>query len=237
MRRAAAVAVAAAAVALFAAEGRAADECDGLMNCIPVAGPWVVVPAPGAAARYPSAAWELRCPEGVVAGLDARLTDRAIDISFGGLLGSPVNPGITTTDAVVFTGTYTGRRRAATSFRPFIGCLPGGGGRRTPTAAGATEVFRPGKPLVRRVKLLRLRPGSLARTTHGCRRGERLVSASHAAGFFMSRPPSASQLAFVRVTRAVRGGRILVSASRQGVRAQTRVAVQIHAVCARADRR
>ncbi|MFN2467921.1 MAG: hypothetical protein ABR521_07325 [Gaiellaceae bacterium] len=214
-----------AAVALAAPAGRAADECRGLMACISVPGPWVVVPASTRAAK-----WQLRCPRGIVAGLDARLDDRELDIDFDGLLGSPVNPGITTRDAVLFSGRYTGRERRPKTFRPFIGCVVGGGGARTPTRAAA---FRPGQPTVLRVRTLRLAPGSLTRASHRCRRGERLLGVSHAAGLFTRRPPAARELALVRVTRAVRGGVILVAASRQGIPRGTNVAVQVHAVCAR----
>ena len=223
----AALTVVIAAVAV--APGRGADECRGLMACIPVAGPWVVVPAAGGAS---TAAWQLECPQrGVVAGLDARVTEPALGVSFTGRLGSPVNPGITTTTAVLFTGTYVGRTAKPTSFRPFIGCLRGGG-RRTPTAASATPL-RPGEPIVTRVKTLRVRVGQLARTTHGCRRGERLLGASHAVGLHSGEAPPQAAASSVRVVLAVRAGRILVSASRQGLPARVRAEVQVHAECAR----
>ena len=51
-----AVVLAAAVVAaLSAGAARAADECKGLRVCLPVAGPWVVVPAGGTD-------YELACP-------------------------------------------------------------------------------------------------------------------------------------------------------------------------------
>jgi hypothetical protein len=224
------------AAALAAPAGKAADECNGLMACISVPGPWVAIPAPASSQPYPSTRWQLRCPEGIVAGLDARLSDRAIDMEFSGLLGSPVNPGITTTNAVVFTGTYTGRRRSPTSYRPYIGCIRGGGGSRTPTryvptATRSSDAFRPGKPTILRVRNVRLAPGALARTEHRCRTGERLVRVTHAVGLFTRQPPSAAQLASIRVTRAVRAGRILVAASRQGIPRGTNVVLQIQALC------
>lgn len=219
-----------AVVALAAPASQAADECRGLMACISVPGPWVAIPAPARGRPSALARWQLRCPEGIVAGLDARVSDRAVDVGFVGLLGSPVNPGITTRDSVVFTGTYAGLRPIATSFRPFLGCIRGGGGGRTPTRA---QAFRPGQPLSFRTRTLRLRGGSLTRGTHRCRPGERLLEASHAAGFFTPEPPPAAQLALVRVTRAVRRNTIFVAASRQGVRRGVTVVVQIQALCAR----
>ncbi len=129
------VAFAAALAVLAAPSARAADECRGLPVCIPVAGPWVAVPQGDADARFPQRSWRMKCPEGsIVGGVDARLTHRAVDMSFSGLLGSPVNPGITTRDEVVFTGTYTGGASRPTGYRPFIGCVPTAGGGRIPTA-------------------------------------------------------------------------------------------------------
>lgn len=127
-----------------------ADECRGLMVCVPVSGPWVVVPPSGAAGRK-TAEWQLTCPRGhVVGGLDARLSAREIDMSFFGSLGSPVTPGITTSRSVVFTGARAGDAGRAPTYRPFIGCMPAaGGGSRVPTSVTA---FRPGKPAVRHVK-------------------------------------------------------------------------------------
>lgn len=225
----AAASLIAAGAALATTSSRAADECRGLMICIPVRGPWVAISAATREQQYPSARWQLKCPEGIVAGLDARLSDRAIDVDFSGLTGSPVNPGITTTNAAVFTGTYTGRERKATSFRPFIGCVPGGGGGRIPTSLKA---FKPGRPTVIRARTLRVKPGTLLRATHACRRGEQLVRSSHAVGLYSGEePPTPSQLAGVRVTLAVRDGQILVAASRQGLTRRIGVAVQVLATC------
>lgn len=231
------VAVAALLVAAVAAPASssspAADECRGLLVCIPVSGPWVAIPAPGAPEVYPSSRWQLRCPEGVVGGLDVRLSNRAIDVDFAGLTGSPVNPGITTTNAAVFTGTYTGRARTPTSFRPFIGCIPGGGGGRIPTSVSRPEAFKPGRPTTIRALVVRVVPGRLARVTHSCRPGEQLVRSSHAVGFHTTEPPSAEQLRLVRATHAVHEGQILVSASRPGLAGTIRVSVQVLATCTR----
>jgi hypothetical protein len=222
------VVLAAAASATVVPAGRGADECRGLMSCIPVAGPWVMVPA---AAGVSTAAWQLECPRGVVAGLDARVSERGVGVDFSGRLGSPVNPGITTTSAVVFTGTYSGPARRATSFRPFIGCIQGGG-RRTPTSAAATPL-PPGEPVTTRVKTIRVRFGELARATHGCEPGERLLRASHAVGLYSGEAPPQARPPSVRVVQVVRGGRVLVSATRAGLPPRVRVEVQVHAECAR----
>src|SRR5262249_17278066 len=125
----------AAALVVGVAPAGATRECHGLQVCVPKAGPWVVVPIGGGAPR-PQVEYRMTCPRHyVVGGLDAELSSRAIDVSFLGSLGSPVNPGISTSDSVVFVGSYVGASAAFASFRPHIGCLPGrGGGTRVPTA-------------------------------------------------------------------------------------------------------
>jgi hypothetical protein len=234
---AAALAACAALAAIGAPAARAADECAGLMVCIPVSGPWVVVP--GSSAR---ASWLLRCPRGAVGGTDARVSDRRLDVSFPGRVGSPVGPGVTVADRLAFDGRYVGVPRRTTSFQPFLGCVPGGGGQRTPTAApspgppavvAAATPLRPGQPLTLRVRTLRLRPGSLARGSLSCREGERLQRAAAAVGLRLPHVPSAAQLAAVRVVRTVRDGRVLISATRRGLPDGVRVDVQIQAECAR----
>ena len=230
MIRAAVVAVVlTAALAVSVPGARAADECAGLLVCIPVAGPWVAIPASSGASA--TASWQLVCPVGVVGGVDARASEAAVAVEFPGLLGSPVNPGITTTNLLVFRGTYAGRARRITSFKPFIGCIPGGGGPRTPTSSSAA--VKPGAPITTRVKTLRVGVGTLARTTLGCRRGERLLRSSHSVGLYTSDVPAPAELAAVRVIRVSRGGRVLVSATRRGLAADVRVVVQVHAECAR----
>ena len=228
------VALLGAAAAALPGRAAAADECRGLMVCIPVAGPWVVVPSPTPRERTATVAYELRCPRNsVVGGLDARVSDRAIDVAFLAATGSPVSPGVTTTRAAVFVATYAGSARRTTTFRPFIGCIPtsGGGGRSTTVL----NAFRPGKPIVRRVRTLRVRFGLTAAASQGCSAGERLVSASHAVAFRTPEQPSPAWLASVRSTRAERAGRVTVRASRDDVLPPAvRVEVQIHALCAKA---
>ncbi len=233
--RAAAVALAlAGALALGVASSGAAGECSGLKICIPVAGPWVKIPAPAAGA-VASASWRLVCPQGVVGGVDARASEAAVGVEFPGLLGSPVNPGITTSRSLVFTGRYAGRARRPTSFRPFIGCLPGGGGGpRTPTSLAAASDIRPGDPIALRIVSLDVRAGRLARATLRCQAGERLLGARHSVGLYTGRVPTRAELTAVRVVRVRRGGRVLVSATRRkGLAAAVQVVVQVQAECAR----
>ncbi len=213
-----------------AAPAGGARECDGLQVCIPVAGPWVVVPT-GTGARRPKVEYQVTCPRRHVAGgLDAELSQRAIDVNFLGTLGSPVNPGISTARSVVFLGMFVGVTPRGPTFKPYVGCMPAaGGGPRVPTSASA---FPPGQPTTRRVKTVRVRPG-LATVAQGCRPDERLVGASHAFGFDTRTPPSASLLSTVSGTRSVRAGRVVVRVRGDAELEEVRVLVQVHAVCSR----
>jgi hypothetical protein len=215
-----------------AAPAGGAHECDGLQVCVPVRGPWVVVPA-GEGTDRSKAEWQLRCPRNyIVGGLDAELSARTIDVGFYGLLGSPVNPGITTRRAVTLYGSHVGPSSRSTSFRPYIGCIPAvGGGPRIPTSVSA---FPPGEPAARRVTTARVRPGT-ATVTARCARGERLVGSSFAFGLDTRTAPSASLASSVSGTRVVGDGRVVVrvrgDAELEGVRAL----VQVHALCAGAQ--
>jgi hypothetical protein len=231
--RAAVAAIAiSAALAVNVASGRAADECRGLRVCIPVAGPWVVIPSPAGASA--AASWQLVCPQGIVGGVDARVSEAAVAIEFPGRIGSPVNPGITTTQSLVFKGTYAGRVRRATSYRPFIGCIPGGGGGpRTPMALSRVGAVRPGEPITVRVIELRVTPGRLARAALACRPGERLLRSTHSVGLYTAAAPTPAQLGALRVVRVRRGPEILVSATRRGLATAVRAVVQVQAECAR----
>lgn len=224
--------VAGAALAVAGPAG-GANECDGLMVCIPVAGPWVVVPV-AAGAQRERVEFQLTCPRGyIVGGTDARLSNRAIDVGFIGTTGSPVNPGITTSRSAVFLGTYVGRSgNVAPTFRPFIGCMPmAGGGSRVPTSVSQV---RPGRPVTRRAKTVRVRPGTTT-VTHRCSSGERLVGGTHAFGFETRTPPSAGLVGSVSGSQRIAGESVAVRVSGDAELAGVRAVVQVQALCARAS--
>jgi hypothetical protein len=213
-------------------EGRATNECRGLMVCVPVAGPWVVVPA----TRHVQ--FQVACPRGyIVGGLDAELSHRAIDVTFPGRLGSPVNPGITTSTSAVFDGFYTGVPRQVTSFRPHVGCIPASGGGGSPPLAIwlRPAAFPPGSPLTRRVRTVSAVAGRTTRGAQGCARNERLVGASHAVGLFTQTAPASTVATSVSATRTVRNGRVTVVV-RADSSLRVRAVVQVHALCAGAGR-
>jgi hypothetical protein len=217
-------AVTAAAAVAVAAPASATNECRGLQVCVPVAGPWVLA-SPG------EIQFDLACPKKfVVGGLDAELSSRAIDVGFVGSLGSPVNPGITTSTEAVFLGRLVRSGDAAASFRPHIGCIPAsGGGQRTPTAYDA---FAPGKPSAREIKQFTVSAGRTRRYTGRCAGTERLVAATHAIGFFSASPPTASLAHAIRVIQSVRQGLVRLTVSATRAAAESRAVVQLDLVCA-----
>ena len=229
-RVAVACALLALACAAAARPAAATNECRGLQVCVRVHGPWIVVPARVGSARAP-AQFQLSCPRGfVVGGLDAELSDRAIDIDFPGLLGSPVGPGTTTSRAVVFRGVYTGASVRTPVFRPHIGCLPSAGGGAGPVPFRKPQAFPPGQPTVRRVRTVPIRPGSV-RAVAACVAGERLISAWHAVGFYTAAAPNTSLLGSVTSAQTVRGGRVDARV-RAGVAVRgVRAVLQAGAVC------
>ena len=226
MKRLLVFAIVAAGFAAAPTPALATDECRGLQQCVPVHGPWVVVPTASSFPR-PRVEWQLTCPRGyVAAGLDAELSHRAIDVGFLGRIGAPVTPGAVTGRSIVFYASYVGATARAPSFRPHVGCMPGGGGGRIPTA------FKPGQPTIRRVAQNEVSPGR-GTATKSCLRNETLVDASHAFGFFMRNAPGASLVASVGGRQRVSGRRVAVAVTADVEVASVQAVVQVHAVCSR----
>lgn len=227
MKRLLVLAGVAAAFAVAPSPAFATDECRGLQQCVPVHGPWVVVPTAAGVPR-PKVEWQLTCPRGyVAAGLDAELSDRAIDVGFLGLVGAPVTPGVATARAVVLWASYVGATARAPTFRPHVGCIPGGGGGRIPTA------FKPGRPTVRRVTQNEIPPGRSA-AAKSCQARETLVDAKHAFGFFMRRTPDAGLVESVTGAQRVSGRRVSVVVTADVEVASVQAVVQVHAICSKA---
>ncbi len=225
MRLALAAAVVALAALAAASTAGATNECRGLNPCVPVAGPWVVVP-PAKTVPRDQVQYQLDCPKGyVAAGIDAEVTDRAIDLTFLGTSGAPVSPGVTTSRSVVFVAAYVGAAAKAPTFRPHIGCVPAtGGGGRTPT--GVRAVTPPGHPTTRRVVQTRVRD-----TSHivvRCHAGERLVDWHTARAFATPAPPGPALVASLTTSTRAAGRAVVVTAHA----AQHQGLVQVSAVCA-----
>jgi hypothetical protein len=234
------VALGVATLALVAPSAHAAEECRGLQVCLPVPGAWVVIPPPAKGQSTSTAVWELRCPlRGyIVAGTDALVSDPAIDVSFRAETGSPVGPGVTTSEKVVFTAVYTGTAKRPTTFQPHLGCVPtsGGGGRvptsnaQQPPAAAAPQE----SPLERRVARSRFTAGQTRNATARCRGNERLVGFSHAYGFHSELAPGRSILGKAQAKSVVRGSRVIVNGTaRATLPGDLQVEIQAHALCAK----
>jgi hypothetical protein len=226
MRRVAAlVALTCAVLAAGAARAAPTNECRGLQVCVRVVGPWVVVPASHARVEF-----QLACPRRyIVGGLDAELSDPAVDISFLGKLGAPVAPGVTTSRTAVFVARFVGSTRRTVTFRPHLGCVPAsGGGGGIPTA----RIVRPGQPAVRRVRTLRVVPGRSRAVAAGCASAERLIAGSHAVGFYTAKPPAARLVAGVATRQRLSRGHVVVGARGSLALGRVRAIVQVSAICA-----
>jgi hypothetical protein len=213
------VALVAALVAAFtvAPAGNATSECRGITACIRVVGPWVVVP-PGQTVHY-----LLSCPKGrgVVGGLDAQATSRAVRVGFDGRIGAPVSPGVTTTQDGLFSAVSTSPRTEA--FQPLLGCVPtrGGGGRSTVSA----RVTPAGPALLLRAHIVVIGPGTLRFGRAVCLPEEELVGSWSAVAFRTKKPPDLANAALVKANRVVVGRQVVVTAS-----ATDRLSIDAHAV-------
>lgn len=207
MRALALAVLCALAVAAGAAAGAGATgECHGIQSCIHVPGPWVVVPAHGAAQ------FMLACPKakgGVVGGLDAQVTSREVHVSFDGRLGAPVQPGQTTTRYAFFRAWSSSAK--AQLFQPLLGCIPsqGGGGRSTVSA----RVSPPGPSLEYRATLKTIGPGAVAFAKVSCLAAEHLVGSWSAVAFATKQPPPLVNATRVGVSKHVTGRQVVATAS------------------------
>jgi hypothetical protein len=220
-----------AALAAGAGPAHATNECRGLMVCVRVAGPWVAVPVRPSVPR-PRVEFQLSCPRRyVVGGLDAEVSNTGVDVMFFGKLGSPVNPGITTSRAVVFVATYTGRTATAPTFRPHIGCVPSAGGGAGPVPYRASSLAAPVPTTVRRVTTLRVHPGSTQRAVRPCAVGERVVRGASAVGFYTSRAPASALVAAVGARLEVGADSVAATVRSADTLRGVRAIVQVAAVC------
>ena len=222
MRRALALAAAATCAAAAAAPAGATSECRNLPVCVPVAGPWVL-------AGDGEVQFQLACPKRfVVAGLDAELSTRELEVGFRGALGAPVNPGITTSTSAVFLGRVVRGRDPAASFRPHIGCVPASGtGQRVPTVFRAYPPGRPTAPLMTRIDV---QPGTRSYVER-CQAGQQLAGATHAIAFYTAAPPTAKLAAAVHVGQTIRGGRVHVTVHAGPAVRGVHAAVQVDLLC------
>jgi len=220
-----ALVLALAAAAALAPAGSATNECKGIQSCIPVAGPWVVVPAHG------SVQFLLSCPHGksVVGGLDAQATSREVRVGFTARLGAPVSPGVTTTRYAVFTAVSTSKSTQA--FQPLLGCVPtqGGGGRSTVSA----YVTPPGPSLEYRANIAIVGPGTVRFARASCLPSEKLVGSWHALAFRTKKPPALANASRVQMTPVlVKKKLVVTAAASDGLSIDAHAVVQAGVECA-----
>ena len=177
------------------------------MVCIPVAGPWVKIPAP-AGGRRVGRDLEARVPAG-----RCRRRRRARQREGGrgrvpGPAGQPRQSRHHHGRVARLQGHVRGPRRQADEL-PAVHRLHSRWRRRRRArrrrSCGESEV-KPGEPITVRVVTLEVDPGKLARATLRCRSGERLVGARHGVGMYTAATPTRAQLAAVRVVRVMRDG-------------------------------
>ena len=248
MRRWPALAAGALAVALAAVLGagaavadpaaRAADppECTGLQTCVPVKGPWVLLPAPATGAgKAAELEWELACPTQryVIGGSAARATAPTVDVVMEGKPGSPVGAGTTTGNSMVFRGAYGGADPVPAAFRPAIGCVPtsGGGGGRSRVRYEVD--YPPATQLVRHREEQQLRAGQTMQVVASCAGGGRLLHASAAIGFATGdTPPTATAMRAVALQQRIQGASIVVTArATQALLPTVKALLQVRTVC------
>jgi len=224
----AALAASAALVASGAATAKTkTTECKGFKICVPVAGPWVL--AQGRAETN----WNLACPKNfVIGGLDAELTNPALDLVFRAILGSPVSAGISTSSSAVFLGRLVSGRDPAASFRPHIGCLPTqkSGSPRIPTVHH--KLYAPHHPAVLRTSFLPVRAGATGHFTRSCPRREHLVTSTVAIGFYTKQPPSRALAQGVHITHRTSGGNVTVTTTGGEQVQGSHALVQLDLLCA-----
>ena len=199
---------------------QAADECQGLQVCIPVAGPWVAIPPPpaGLATRDLAA----RLP----AGRRRRSRRAGERASRRGRVPGPhrqprQSRASRPRSRSLFKGTYAGACAQATSYQPFIGCIPGGGGGpRTPDGVHARRApsSRASRSRCASTTLRAAGGHARARDARAASRGERLLR-SYAQRRALHRrtcrrAPSSRPCTWSGCAAAAR---VLVSATRRGL--------------------
>jgi hypothetical protein len=229
------VALVAAVLAVMAPSAAAQTrECFLLTQCTSVAGPWVVFSPLGQ--KPIPAGTSVACPDSdrlqLPVGSDYELDGPGgptsfLDVEVTRFMPGP-GVGLITGSVAYFWAISLSDSSGA--FRPHVGCIPQPKGQAAPQAAtaqaGATSVVR--------TRTTRLRPSRTLRSSHRCRRGERLVHGLAGVRFHRERPPTARELRDVAVTHRTSGRRVHARV-RTGptVGDHERVTLQILAICAR----
>jgi hypothetical protein len=144
-----------------------------------------------------------------------------VRVDFTGRLGSPVQPGQTTTRYALFRAVSTSKKTQL--FQPLLGCVParGGGGRSTVSAL----VSAPGASLEFRSAIVVIGPGTTKFGHVSCQPAEKLAGAWQSTAFRTANPPRVSNAVYVRATHNVVGKKVVVTASAADV-----LSIDVHAI-------
>ena len=200
-------------------------ECTGIQNCERAEGPWVIVP------KHGFVQYLLNCPgrRGIAGGVEAIATSTDVHVSWDAKLGSPVSPGRSTQQFILFRA-ISGNHRVG-AFKPRGGCIPNGPVRQT-TMVHATI---PGIPLNYTATNFKLRPGTVGKTTIGCVPTQNLVDSWTAISFRSNAEPRVGLAQGIQVRKAVRGKKVAVTiAVSEALPRGTGAEVQLGVACAQA---
>ena len=222
-----------AAYAAAPAQPSKPNPCKGIRNCITVNGPWVAVPANGAATYL------LECPKrnGYVAGIDSLATSSDVRASWDARLPNPPSPlskaaQSLTGPYILFTA-YSAAGKAGL-LQPWIGCVPiPPTNPRVTTSARVVAVAKPGKPIDRWQTTVRVHAGHQT-GTRACGKGERLLGGWTAIDFKTDTAPSPSVASKIHPTLTLADGDVAVSIQTEaGVPQGDFPEVQVGATCAK----
>jgi hypothetical protein len=240
MRRALAATLAAAAALAGAAYAAApaappkTTQCKGVKNCVTVPGPWVAV-APNAETVF-----LLECPkrQGIIAGIDALSSSKAVRVTWEAKLGTPVRAG-TSTGFLAFFHAWSSNGRPG-SFQPVLGCIPPPKvNERSPLSARATVITKPGDPVNRWQISVPLKPGARQTVARACggkkNNKERLIGGWSAITFGTKEtttPPNANLASKVHLQLTIGDVRVVASVRTDASMPEGAIPkVQVGAVC------
>ena len=150
-------------------------------------------------------------------------------VSWDAKLGSPVSPGRSTQQFVFFRA-ISGKHRVG-AFQPRIGCIPTGPAAQT--YAYVVNPTAPGAPLNLAATNLKLRPGTVGKTTIGCVPTQTLVDSWTAVAFRTPDVPRLGLAQAIQVKKTVQGRNVAVTiAVSEALPPGTGVEVQLGVMCA-----
>ena len=209
------------------------DECTGVQVCVPVKGPWVKIPANRSGRILPTE-WELKCPgqNDTIGGTDALGSTGTVAVTFQASPGSPVRSGVSTHNAAIFSGLDGGGGTSVVTYRPAIGCIPGGGGSGARSRVSYQATFPPFTGLDIRSSETAIQTRQPLQIAEDCQIGGRLLHASSALGFLGARPPSPALLRSINSSEETTRDSFTVSVTPgPTLPRDARIVLQVRVIC------